>query len=728
MNAVEKQQLQFIITSPNHIVNYVSKGAKSIATLQSAYHNHPSQFFSASVITKADNHFINSLSDLRNNSVAASSPFEFGGYQMMLREFIRSGITPEKDFFELLFTNGSQTRIINAVLHDEIDAGIIRSGLIEEMTQSGLLSPNTLKVISPKSRSGFPLKHSSALYAQWGIINLPYTDVGLSREVAAKLFTMPKSPLELPYQSHYGWHFPADLDTVRGLLRALKLPPYTPHKISLMALWEEYAFEASTVLVLILVLTLSIAHVSRVNRKLALSKQELAKHRNNLGQEVIQQTQELSLVNQILEEDIRAREAVEATLRRSREALQGFYEISIDYHASYTEKVDKLIKLACIHFQMDATFLYNISTAEPGITGTEHLLLQSFYGDKSYENETLYNLKLANFEPNSTQIQNHENIHSNKRLQSITIQVNEQPNRFLIFIGERTKHTELTDVDQELLRLMTQWIASGIERQAIEEERENYRAQVGKITRLFTAGELATGLAHEINQPLTAAANYISGSLIRLKEDSSANIEVGLTRSLDSLNLASNIIKRLREFVQTGIPQHQTFDLNVSINRVLDILMTEAHRQRIELKAPSLSTEQCVMGDKIQIEQVILNLVRNAIEASTVGGIVSIEVTHLAHKVKVNVIDMGTGVDETEIQSIFDAFHSSKTEGMGLGLAICRSIIEAHHSTLQIQNNDLGCQFTFTLPQAKLCTPMTDQNIQTSSAKQDSLSEKSKVN
>ena len=146
-NAVDKNQLHFIITSPNHLVQLVANGAKLIATLQTEYLKNPHDYFAATVITKANNSAINTLSSLKNQSIAATSPFEFGGFQIMQREFMLSGITPDRDFFELRFTNGSQKNIVHAVLTGGADAGIIRSGLLENMIQNGELQKNKIKIV-----------------------------------------------------------------------------------------------------------------------------------------------------------------------------------------------------------------------------------------------------------------------------------------------------------------------------------------------------------------------------------------------------------------------------------------------------------------------------------------------------------------------------------------------------------------------------------------------------
>jgi len=697
-NAVDKKQLQFIISSPNQLVQLVADGAKLIATLQTEYLGNTQDYYAATLITKADKNTFKTLSDLKNLSVVATSPFEFGGYQIMKREFMLTGITPDRDLFELRFTNGSQKNIVRAVLSNEAEVGIIRSGLLEKMIQNGEIEKDKIKIIGAKTNPSYQLKHSSSLYAEWGIATLFTTDVSLSLKVATTLYSMPKSTSSQDYISHYGWTKPGDLTTVKGLLRALKQPPYSPeNKINLKTFLHEYAFETSLILALILVLILAITRVSHINRKLAQYQLELDQHKNNLEQEVVERTQELSRVNRELEVDIKARESIEATLRRSRQALQNFYEISVNYSSSYAKKVDQLMVLARIHFQMDATFLFKVET--PSKDNPMGLILQSFDGDRHYEKEALNCLQKIDYQSNNNQIQTYENTQCNKRLQSIMINIDGPSNRLLLLIGDLVNHSEISSVDQELLRLLTQWIASGIERHAIEEEREVYRSQLGKITRLFTVGEMATGLAHEINQPLTAAVNYISGSLRRLNGKDSEEIKLGLTRTLESLNLASNIIKRLREFVQTGTPQQQEFDLISSINKVLDILGAEAYQNTIKLLSPSSGSQVMVKGDKTQIEQVILNLVRNGMEAvNSKDGFVSIDLKILNHDVEVSVIDNGSGVNEQEMQNIFNAFHSSKTEGMGLGLAICRSIIEAHNSQLKIQNNHPGCQFMFTLP------------------------------
>lgn len=702
-NAIQKKQLDFVITSPAHLVALEADGARALATLQTQAQGQAQDRFGATLIALQNRDDLTDLSNGQDQSIIARTPFEFGGFQIMKRELLQAGMSLENDFLELRFTNGSQENIVKAILNDDADIGIVRSGLIEKMLQEGTLPANTLKVLHPKQSDHYPLLHSSALYAEWQFIRLASTDIALARAVSLALRNMPKASQSVGYEPHFGWTDPTDLTTVSGLLRALQLSPFEPPvKISVGRLIAEYGVVMGLTLVLFITLLLSILRVSHINKKLQLSQTELATHRDNLEAEVKQRTQELSQVNRALEEDIKARESVEFTLRRSRSVLQGFYEISVAPHSSHSDKLEKLLSLARVHFQMSSTFLYKVDHPHRQLDAPSTWVLQAFDGDPRYENEAVRCIQANLLQPVYGQIQTYENNQCNKRLHSLMVKVDQQPHRMLVFIGDLLSDSQFTEVDQELLQLMTQWIGAAIERQAIEQESEIYRSQLGKVTRLFTVGEMASGLAHEINQPLTAAVNYISGSLRRLKEGRPGEIDVGLKRALESLNRATDIIRHLREFVQTGVPRSERFDLVSSINQVLDLLRSEAAQHQTALKLSTPQTAIFVLGDSVQIEQVILNLVRNAIEASSGQGEVQIVLELTDSNVQISVIDTGSGIEEEVMESVFDAFHSSKPQGMGLGLAICRSIVEAHSSHLNVQNNAKGCQFMFQLPLAAL--------------------------
>jgi two-component system sensor histidine kinase TtrS len=256
-------------------------------------------------------------------------------------------------------------------------------------------------------------------------------------------------------------------------------------------------------------------------------------------------------------------------------------------------------------------------------------------------------------------------------------------------------------VDRELLRLMAQWIGAEMARHNAEDERDRHRVQLAQVGRLTTMGEMASGLAHEINQPLTAAANFTSGSLRRLREPEPdiGNVVAGMEKALQGVNRATDIIRHLREFVQTGVPDQQRFDINASVRRVLELVAPEARRAEVVLDSSVLCAgELWLQGDSIQLEQVIMNLVRNAVEASPHGGRVVIGSSHEDGQARLWVRDQGAGLDSAAREHLFDPFFTTKRDGMGLGLAISRSIVEAHGGRLWAEANSPGACFIFQLP------------------------------
>lgn len=471
-HAINKRQLDYVITSPAQVVALQkTENVQPMATMQTHYKKQSYSHFSAALITRAERDDLNHLSDLNEQSFIAVSPSEFGGYQMITRELKKANITPNSDLFDLRFTNGTHENIVNSILHEEADIGIIRSGLLESMLAKELLEPDQIKVIHAQSSPGYKPLHSTILYSDWTWIRLDHSDIALSRKMASILHRMPKKPVEdsSQFEAHFGWTFPEDLTTVHGLLRALKLAPYEPSKgITLQQLAKQYGIEIGLLFALLLVSMIATVYVSRINRKLAQSQADLAQHRDNLEQEVTERTQELSLVNHALEDDIEAREKVEAILRRSRTALQGFYEITVSNEQTQPDKLHQLVRLARQHFEMESAFLFNIQSDEQ-----DTFDLCTVDGDEHYKDTIIECLQAKQGDIRQSDL---DSIHAtcSERLLCHLITVNSQPHCLLCFIGQRP--TEMPEVDQELLRLITQWIGASIERQTIEEDRTKYQA------------------------------------------------------------------------------------------------------------------------------------------------------------------------------------------------------------------------------------------------------------
>ncbi|UTW12778.1 PAS domain S-box protein [Marinobacterium rhizophilum] len=239
-----------------------------------------------------------------------------------------------------------------------------------------------------------------------------------------------------------------------------------------------------------------------------------------------------------------------------------------------------------------------------------------------------------------------------------------------------------------------------------EDAARRQQLELAHMSRLLSVGEMATGLAHEINQPLAAILNYCRGTL-RRSEDGG---ELSLDQALQAMQLiagqakrAAEIIKRIRSYVKRTEYQRVAFSINDSCQDVTGFLRQEARDNQIEFRFDLDPTDPQLTADRIQIEQVLLNLVRNAIEAYSdceqAWRTVTIGSRCDQGHIEVAITDCARGVSAEALGQLFDAFFTSKPSGLGMGLAISRTIIESHGGQLWAQSDGhSGTVFRFRLP------------------------------
>lgn len=257
----------------------------------------------------------------------------------------------------------------------------------------------------------------------------------------------------------------------------------------------------------------------------------------------------------------------------------------------------------------------------------------------------------------------------------------------------------------------TGWMASVLditERKHAEELARQQQAQLQFTSRLVTMGEMASTLAHEINQPLAAIASYNAGCLNLLARPGCAtdDIKPALEKIGAQAQRAGKIIRRVHDFVRKSEPKRAPCSLKDVVDDCLGFIEADArkHRIRIETHIPDLPP---ILADRLMLEQVLLNLMRNGMEAMSgneeADRLLSVRVEQGAHELSVCVVDQGCGIAPENHDKLFTAFFTTKQDGMGIGLSICRSIVEFHRGRLWADNNTnsptgRGTIFTFTLP------------------------------
>jgi len=231
-------------------------------------------------------------------------------------------------------------------------------------------------------------------------------------------------------------------------------------------------------------------------------------------------------------------------------------------------------------------------------------------------------------------------------------------------------------------------------------------AQLARLERLRSVGELATGIAHELNQPLTAIANYAQGGARRLEggKVDADTLRPVMSEIATQAHRAADIIRTLRGFVGGVVPRLEPANLNEIVNAVVDLFEPHAHMRKMGISLDLCSSLPLVMVERVQIQQVLVNLVRNSIDA--MDGIepedrrLEIATTIVPNGfVEVSVRDSGCGLDKKALEFALDPFFTTKAGGLGMGLPISRSIIEAHDGVFIVDTDcKVGAVFRFRLP------------------------------
>jgi two-component system, LuxR family, sensor kinase FixL len=256
-------------------------------------------------------------------------------------------------------------------------------------------------------------------------------------------------------------------------------------------------------------------------------------------------------------------------------------------------------------------------------------------------------------------------------------------------------------------RVFTGFIRDLTERQQTELRVHDLQAELAHVSRVTAMGTLATAIAHELNQPLTAIANYVETSRDLLETPDPETVEIvreALAECATQSVRAGQIVRRLRDFISRGESERRVESLSRLLNEASALALIGAGERGVEVQVRLDARGDKVLVDRIQIQQVLLNLMRNAIEAMAESPVRRLRIgsrRENGDEVRVTIEDSGPGLPEEVAEKLFEPFVSTKSTGMGLGLSICHTIVQGHGGRIWAEPSKLGgTAFHFTLIEA----------------------------
>ena len=639
--AVDSGAVDFILVNPGIYVNLeVQYRVSRIATMNNRRGNNVLyNIFGGVIFSRRDRHDLKRLEDLRGQRFMAVDETSLGGFQMAWREFNANGINPYQDFSALIF-GGIHDDVVFAVLNQDVDAGTVRTDILERMAAAGTVRLDEFRIINPQTDTEFPFAHSTRLYPEWPFSKVRHVSNILAQQVAIALLQMPADHPAVLTGNYAGWTIPLDYEPVHELFRELNLPPYNlSTRFTLLdavkRYWGGLVFSAS----ILLFLGIATLWETRLNKRLKMAKQRL-----ELQHELI--------LNSVAD---------------------GIYGVDRSGNSTFVNQAMEEIT----GWQ-----------AEEIIGHNQHEILHHTRADGSLhpaEECPVY----ATFRDNAPRFVE-DDLFWKKDGSSFPVDYTCTPIRAEdgAVIGSVVVFRDIT------------------ERKEAEEKTLQHQLQLAHVARLSTLGEMASGIAHELNQPLTSITMN-ARACVRMLDSSQGAVEACpevMETIANEAQRAGEVIRQIRHFIRKDQPERRPVRVSNMVREVLLLIRADVRQAEVQVKLELDPIADRVLAQDIQIEQVMLNLVLNAIEAMAemapgVRRLVIGSELKSPDMVEISVSDTGPGLSDEVSQRLFTPFVTTKPQGLGLGLSISSGIIDAHDSTLKVKSRaGKGTTFSFTLP------------------------------
>ena len=646
--AVAAGSVDFVLVNPAiYVMLEVQRGVSRIATLRNGTNGSASNLFGGVIFTRADRDDIDRIEDLAGKRFMAVDPTSLGGFDMANAVLRQHGVNPAEDLGQLVF-GGIHDAVVLAVRDGQVDAGTVRTDVLEHMAAAGSIDLADFKVLGALETPGFTALHSTPLYPEWPFSKLPDTPTDLAQAVAVALLQMPPDSAAARAGDYSGWTVPLDYQPVHHLLQVLARPPYDDAEpFTLKDALTKYWLAVLIGTLALLTMALLTSRVLQLNQRLSRANTRLERR------------------HQLILDSV----------------AEGIYGVDLKGCATFVNK------------------------AMERMTGWR---AEELIGNETHE--IMHHTRMDG-EPHPREDCPVYTTFRDERSRFVDEDVFWRRNGTSFPVEYSA--TPIRDEQGQTIGTVVVFRDITERREAAERIRRREAEQI-HFTRLSTLGEMASGIAHELNQPLTAITTNARACVRMIdagRADTGTCCEV-MTKIAEQAERAGEVIRHIRRFVRKEEPEMAPVAVADMFETVLVLMREDARRAGVVLHRQIGFGADYVMAQRTQIEQVLLNLVRNAVEAmldQPRERRVLLLARRNGNMVEIRVVDTGPGLGKGSPEHLFEPFVTTKPQGLGVGLSISHGIVEAHGGRLRVDSTPgIGATFFFSLPYVDKRPGMTE--------------------
>ncbi|MCK4304637.1 MAG: PhnD/SsuA/transferrin family substrate-binding protein [Candidatus Eisenbacteria sp.] len=660
--AVERGEVDFALVNPSMYVEIEARcGANALATLISLHFGVAYTRYGGVIFHRANRADIKCLEDLKGKSFMAVAEASFGGWRMAWRELKEAGIDVHRDFADLRFA-ATHDAVVYAVRDGLVDAGTVRTDILEEMEAEGKIRLQELASIHKHGGPDvhLPVFHSTRPYPEWPFVKLAHASDKLAEKVTLALLSMPADSPAAKAAGCTGWTVPLNYQPVHECLKELRVEPYEDFgTVTLSTLMRQYRPWLAAIIVFLALAAITTLYVLRLNRGLNRSRLDLSR-------------------------ELSERRRVQAELRAASRYALSLIEASLD-------------PLATINVDDKIT---DINQAMEAVTGvSRERLIGSDFSSHVTEPEKAREVYLRVLREGPVKDYPLTVRHTSGRVTEVLYNATVYENECGEAQGVLAAARDITE------RKRTEQAARTAQQQLLEQQRhekERVQVELNKVrkrlvsqTRLATIGQVSASIAHDLRNPLGVVRNAAYHLKRRLGGKDPRFAEyLGIID--EEVAAADRIISGLMDMTRAREPVKEL----VNLGRVVEEALGRINRaQQIRCRMSLDPDPFTVSADLGQLQQVFGNMVNNAVEAMGSAGEILVTARRSADCDTIMLEDRGPGISPEIRESVFEPLFTTNAKGTGLGLTICRQIIERHGGTIDlVDGTQHGAAFRIRLP------------------------------